>query len=88
MTFFPFQVAEITFNFWYRLSEELYQKNVDLITEIFKPYIQRLIVALCHHCQMDSDHVSYIPNFMIVIKATTITLICNILDGLQSYFGL
>lgn len=51
-----YEVAEITFSFWYRLSEELYHKNVEQINEIFRPYIQRLIVALCRHCQLEPDH--------------------------------
>ncbi|XP_025097718.1 transportin-3-like isoform X1 [Pomacea canaliculata] len=51
-----YEVAEITFNFWYRLSEELYQRNTTELTDIFKPYIQRLIVAMCRHCQLESDH--------------------------------
>ncbi|XP_069128619.1 transportin-3-like [Argopecten irradians] len=51
-----YEVTEITFNFWYRLSEDLYQRSQDMLTDIFKPYIQRLIIALCNHCQMDTDH--------------------------------
>ncbi|GFW55800.1 transportin-3 [Trichonephila clavipes] len=51
-----FEVAEITFNVWYRLSEMLYKRNEDVLNSIFEPYIQRLIVALCRHCQLDSDH--------------------------------
>ncbi|XP_035206392.1 transportin-3-like, partial [Stegodyphus dumicola] len=51
-----FEVAEITFNLWYRLSEMLYKRNEDSLNNIFEPYIQRLIVALCRHCQLDPDH--------------------------------
>ncbi|XP_064628883.1 transportin-3-like [Lineus longissimus] len=51
-----YEVAEITFNFWYRLSEILYQVDKTDLNECFKPYIQRLIVALCRHCQFDPDH--------------------------------
>lgn len=51
-----YEVAEITFNFWYRLSEILYKKNNDHINQLFEPFIQRLIVALCRHCQLDPDH--------------------------------
>lgn len=51
-----YEVAEITFNLWYRLSEELYVKNSDALTGVFKPYVERLIAALCHHCQMEPDH--------------------------------
>lgn len=50
-----YEVAEITFNLWYVLSEELYQKNTKELTEMFKPYIERLITALCRHCQMEPD---------------------------------
>ncbi|KAK9891693.1 hypothetical protein WA026_015661 [Henosepilachna vigintioctopunctata] len=51
-----YEVAEITFNLWYVLSEELYQKNNKDMTELFKPYVERLITALCRHCQMEPDH--------------------------------
>ncbi|XP_054715375.1 transportin-3-like [Uloborus diversus] len=51
-----FEVAEITFNVWYRLSEMLYKRNDDTLNNIFEPYIQRLIIALCRHCQLDPDH--------------------------------
>ncbi|MPC18825.1 Transportin-3 [Portunus trituberculatus] len=49
-------VAEITFNFWYKLSEVLYKKNCDNVNEQFKPYVERLIEALYRHCQMEPDH--------------------------------
>ncbi|XP_059139993.1 transportin-3-like isoform X2 [Physella acuta] len=51
-----YEVGEITFNFWYRLSEELYQRNNQELTDAFKPYIQNLVLALCQHCHMDEDH--------------------------------
>lgn len=51
-----YEVAGITFNLWYRLSEELYQKNNGKLTNVFKPYVARLIEALCRHCQMEPDH--------------------------------
>ncbi|KAL1139884.1 hypothetical protein AAG570_006861 [Ranatra chinensis] len=51
-----FEVAIITFNLWYRLSESLYDKNNDSLTNIFKPYVERLIEALCRHCQIEPDH--------------------------------
>uniref|UniRef100_T1JHK8 Transportin-3 n=1 Tax=Strigamia maritima TaxID=126957 RepID=T1JHK8_STRMM len=50
-----YEMAEITFNFWYRLSELLYKKNNDHLNSIFKPYIERLITALCRQCQMEPD---------------------------------
>jgi len=55
---FLFKVAQITFNLWYRLSEIVYRKNSDDLNTIFRPHIERLIGALCRHCQMEPDHVS------------------------------
>lgn len=51
-----YEVAEITFNLWYSLSEELYQKNNKAVTDAFKPFVERLVYALCRHCQMEPDH--------------------------------
>lgn len=50
-----YEVAEITFNLWYMLSEELYHKNNAATNLLFKPYVERLITALARHCQMESD---------------------------------
>ena len=49
------QVAEITFNVWYRLSEELTKINDDQLTEVFKPYVHKLVSHLCVHCQLEED---------------------------------
>ncbi|XP_008555701.1 transportin-3 [Microplitis demolitor] len=51
-----YEVAQITFNLWYQLSEELYQRNSEELNKVFKPYIERLISALCKHCQMEPDY--------------------------------
>lgn len=51
-----YEVAEVTFNLWYVLSEELYQKNNKDLTGLFRPFIERLITALCRHCQMEPDY--------------------------------
>lgn len=51
-----YEVAEVTFGFWYKLSEDLYHANDDNRTVKFKPYIERLISAVCRHCQMEPDH--------------------------------
>ncbi|GAB6030207.1 Transportin-3 [Chamberlinius hualienensis] len=51
-----YEVAEITFNCWYRLSEYLYKKNSELLNELFRSYIERLITGLCKHCQLEPDH--------------------------------
>ncbi len=50
-----YEIPDITFNLWYRLSEEVYQRGDGALTCLFAPYIERLIVALCRHCQMEPD---------------------------------
>ncbi|XP_034948229.1 transportin-3 [Chelonus insularis] len=57
-----YEVAQITFNFWYQLSEELYQKNNEELNNTFKPYIERLIGALCKHCQIEPDHLGLLED--------------------------
>lgn len=56
--YFFLQVLLITFNLWFRLSEELYKINNAALTDIFKPYFEQLIGALYKHCMIDTDHVS------------------------------
>ncbi|XP_023652672.1 transportin-3-like [Paramormyrops kingsleyae] len=51
-----YEVVEISFNFWYRLGEHLYKTNDVMLHGIFRPYIQRLLHGLAHHCQLDPDH--------------------------------
>lgn len=70
---FSFKVAQITFNLWYRLSELLYQKNNDDLNAVFRSYIERLIGALCRHCQMEPDHVSIRATFHRADNATFVT---------------
>lgn len=50
-----FEVADITFNFWNRLSEVLYDENKPEIIAVFQPYVQRLVIALCRLCQYESS---------------------------------
>ncbi|XP_064490151.1 transportin-3-like [Ornithodoros turicata] len=52
---YEYEVAEITFNFWYRMSEVVYKEDNDSLNACFERYIQLLIVALCRHCQLDPD---------------------------------
>ncbi|KPP76261.1 transportin-3-like [Scleropages formosus] len=51
-----YEVAEISFNFWYRLGEHLYKTSDPMLHGIFRPYIQRLLHGLARHCQLDPDH--------------------------------
>ena len=64
-----YEVAEISFNFWYNLSEHLYHlDNKDLNLQ-FSPYIQRVILSLCRHVQLDGDHVGPLCDILCVIYA-------------------
>uniref|UniRef100_A0A4W3H9G2 Transportin-3-like n=1 Tax=Callorhinchus milii TaxID=7868 RepID=A0A4W3H9G2_CALMI len=51
-----YEVAEITFNFWYRLAETLHKMKDHSMNHVFRPYFQRLIQSLTFHSQMDPDH--------------------------------
>lgn len=53
---FDYEVAQITFNVWYKLSEDLYAKNNDELTKLFERYVERLIESVYKHCQLDADH--------------------------------
>jgi transportin-3 len=48
-------VADITFNLWYLLSEELYIRSNDDVIGRFKPYIQKLIHILRRQCELEAD---------------------------------
>ena len=52
----PLQMCALTFNVWFRLSEALYEDDVDAKNEIFAPFIERLILALYKHARVDTDH--------------------------------
>ena len=58
MYLYTFQVAEVTFNFWYRLSEALFKGEDEAKTALFRPYFESLFEALCVHCRLESDAVS------------------------------
>lgn len=49
-----YEVADVTFTFWNRLSEMLYEGNHQEIIAAYRPYAERLIVLLGRHCQYDS----------------------------------
>jgi len=51
---YEYEVAEITFHFWYRLSESINKRGGQL-TSYFAPVINRLLVGLTAQCQLDSD---------------------------------
>ena len=52
-----YELPDLTFNLWYRLSEELYTKNDEELTAVFKPQINKLIGSLARHCQIEPDTV-------------------------------
>lgn len=50
-----YEIVDMTFNLWYRLSEELLKIDDSALSDLFKPYIQRLIAHLSVHCRLDED---------------------------------
>ena len=48
-----YDLPDVTFNLWYRLSEELYTRNDDSLVAVFKSHVERLIVSIlfCAHGQ-------------------------------------
>lgn len=67
---YDYEVAEITFSFWYRVSEELYQKNNDELSNYFRPYIERLLYSLFKLSQMEPDHEGLLEetdSFMVIL---------------------
>ncbi|XP_067945637.1 transportin-3-like isoform X2 [Watersipora subatra] len=50
-----FEVAEICFNFWYSLSESLYQLDDSSLNAQFSPFVQKVILSLCNHVKLDTD---------------------------------
>ena len=53
-----YEMPDLTFNLWYRLSEELYTMNDDQAVAAFKPQIENLINTLYRHCQIEPDTVN------------------------------
>lgn len=52
---YDYEIGEITFHFWYKLSEQVYNRNSISLKNHFQPYIERLIMALFRLSQMDAD---------------------------------
>uniref|UniRef100_A0A0K0D388 Xpo1 domain-containing protein n=1 Tax=Angiostrongylus cantonensis TaxID=6313 RepID=A0A0K0D388_ANGCA len=50
-----FQLVEMTFNIWYRISEGLFSFEDDQHIEKFKPYVIRYLDALYRHCRYDTE---------------------------------
>lgn len=56
-----YEVAEVTFNYWYSLSEVLFREELKMRRESFQPYYQALLEQLCIICKLDSDNEG-VPN--------------------------
>ncbi|XKL63826.1 hypothetical protein PGB90_006190 [Kerria lacca] len=51
-----YEVSSITFNFWFLFAEMLYRRDDVSLCAEFKPYVNRLLIALCRQVQMEPDH--------------------------------
>lgn len=52
---YDYEVAEITFHFWYRLSEIVTKKKNDHLLHLFHSFGYRLLRGITKHCQPESD---------------------------------
>ncbi|XP_019854788.1 PREDICTED: transportin-3-like [Amphimedon queenslandica] len=52
---YEFEVVEMTFSVWYRLSELLGRSRETEFDERFKPYVLKFITYLVKHCQLNDD---------------------------------
>ncbi|CAG0883896.1 unnamed protein product [Cyprideis torosa] len=50
-----YDVAKITFPFWYRLSEDVYQSEIQILNDAVRPFIERLISSLIKHISLEPD---------------------------------
>lgn len=54
---YVFQVASLSFTFWNRFSELLYEKQE--LKDLLSPYIYRLVMALRSHMLLDPSYVGW-----------------------------
>uniref|UniRef100_A0A8R1HGR8 Uncharacterized protein n=2 Tax=Caenorhabditis japonica TaxID=281687 RepID=A0A8R1HGR8_CAEJA len=52
----------MSFNVWYRITEELFKYDDDHYIARFRPYAEKFIEALYEHCKLDADDVDDIPD--------------------------
>ena len=52
-----YEVAEISYNFWYILSELIYKRDDPELNQLFAPYVHRVLMSICKHIQLDKDMV-------------------------------
>uniref|UniRef100_A0A1I7T5Y1 Importin N-terminal domain-containing protein n=1 Tax=Caenorhabditis tropicalis TaxID=1561998 RepID=A0A1I7T5Y1_9PELO len=50
-------LIEMSFNVWYRITEELFKYDDDQYIGRFRPYAEKFIDCLYEHCKMDADDV-------------------------------
>ncbi|TMS34710.1 hypothetical protein L596_002246 [Steinernema carpocapsae] len=50
-----YALLDLGFNFWYRMSEYLFQDVDEELLAIFKPFVLRYMKSLLKHCRYDAD---------------------------------
>ncbi|EGT31926.1 CBN-TSR-1 protein [Caenorhabditis brenneri] len=50
-------LIEMSFNVWYRITEELFKYDDDQYIGRFRPYAERFIMCLYEHCKIEPDDV-------------------------------
>lgn len=79
-----YEVAEISFNFWYNLSELIYRMADDELNEQFSPYVQRVIISLCKHIQLDPDLVSLYFSRSFILYPYSLSFLLTLSSSLPS----
>lgn len=58
---YDYEVAEITFHFWFRFTE-LIPKKSNALLPLFSDYSNKLIIGLTRHCQLECDQEGLLNN--------------------------
>lgn len=58
---YDYEVAEITFHFWFRFTELIHKKGTGLIP-LFSSISNKLILGLTRHCQLECDQEGLLTN--------------------------
>jgi len=100
---YDYEVAEITFQFWYRFAD-LVHKNGNHLAVTYSQYVMKLLDGLTVHCQLDTDQESLlspqsdlqefrvrvrdlVKKVIVIVGASTYLRHNNIVNSLKSSLG-
>lgn len=59
---YDYEVAEITFHFWFRFTELIHKKSAPNLLPLFNSILNKLILGLTRHCQLECDQEGLLNN--------------------------